>query len=345
MSTYLLNLDILTELIVHLPPRDALVYGSTCHFLRTLSIRHAVSNVQFSSASRLTQFCHFVVTDPSSRAPFIRSLSLLPSISKTSAKFLSSLAAVADLLTLTTNLSSLTLSGADLILMCEPTLFTAITAVPRLTSLSLNSVGNDAQDMLLQLRCAPHLERLHISEEWTISQHDPLDPSHDGIRLPPLPRLQTLILTGVKSKPLHGLLPSLAPSLRTLHLSRVEFTGQAGTGSDLTRCPPNSFNLLRSDALSLARMGFLQPVRAIELDATRIDQLDGDGFAALGEALACASPQRLAVRMQASGGEAFRKLSVPVLSRLRYLEVIAPDAQVLPLALKLLVRVRVHHQP
>ncbi|KAI0794737.1 hypothetical protein C8Q74DRAFT_1250380 [Fomes fomentarius] len=160
------------SIIPYLCTCDVLAYGTTCHFLRPLAVRHAIHDVQFSSAARLAKFCIFMLEDSQARIPHLRNLTVLSGITTEPRTFYASLSPLARLLTRAFNLASLSLPCADLLLTIEPDLFHAITKLTSLTSLALTSFGNDTQAMLLQLHCAPTLQRLLVAEEWTMYQED-----------------------------------------------------------------------------------------------------------------------------------------------------------------------------
>ena len=314
-----LNHDVLAEVVQYLSTRDALVYGATCHFLRPLTIRHAVDDVKFGSAAHLTNFCHFMLADPHARIPHLRSLTILAGIAKQPRTFHGCLGSLAELLSGATNLTSLSLPCVDLLLTIEPALFDAITKLTSLTSLSLSSFGNDTQAMLLQLHCTLNLRRLWVAEEWTIAGEG----TARYMALPPMPNLRTLVLSNVRSPPLRTTLPTIAPSLQNLHLSNVEFNTV-----DLAHVQGTwwtSFDHIRGDLRSLRLLRIPRPVRSLELDVVLDRQRDWDP-APLFDVLAAASPQRLALGMRTSFNHLFWHIYGPVMPRVRYLELLVADS-------------------
>ncbi len=316
----ILNHDVLAEVTPYLCTCDVLAYGATCHFLRPLAVRHAIHDVLFSSAARLAKFCIFMLEDPQARIPHLRNLTVLSGITTQPRTFCASLSPLARLLTRAFNLASLSLPCADLLLTIEPDLFHAITKLTSLTSLALTSFGNDTQAMLLQLHCAPTLQRLLVAEEWTMYQEE-----HDAARtmvLPPMPSLRTLVLNSVRSPPLRTALPALAPSLQSLQLSKVDFDDGDPPAQEGTWWP--SFDHIRGDLRSLRLLRTPRPVRALEIDVV-LDRQSGWDPAPVFDVLLAASPQTLSIGMQASFNHPLWTTYAPAMPRLRYLELVVAD--------------------
>lgn len=312
-----LHFDILAEIIQYLPNDHALVYGSTCSFLRPLAVRHAVADVVFNSIAHLRMFCQFMLDDET-RITSLRKLDMLSGI-PASSRFYTCVGPLTQLLRHATNLEVLTLPAPDLLFDLEDGLRNVVTSLKELTSLSLTSFGSESQKMLLQLRSAPRLQRLVISERWTVHPNE----SRGSIILPPMASLRTLVLDGVRSPPLLYTLPRLAPALRSLQVTNVSFwledLGQA------ERPWWNSLERIRGDLHATWSVRIPHPVNALQVDSTLDPQRDWDP-APMFEMLMAASPKRLSMGMHARFNQPLWRTYAPAMPRLRYMELIVIDS-------------------
>ncbi|KAH9913089.1 uncharacterized protein BXZ73DRAFT_107066 [Epithele typhae] len=340
-SPPVLNTDILAEFLLHLPPYDALIYGSTCYFLRDRAVRQAVSNVRFASAPHLTKFCLFMLADLS-RMPYLRHLTLLRQVAHApTEQFLASIASLAHLLPHATALATLILPDADLWLGLEARLIPALVSLPCLKSLDLHSLGDDTQSALSRLCSAETLQRLVVDSQWVT--HPPEGSVTSSMHLPVMPNLHTLVLTRCQNPPPRNILPTLFPALRVLQLTEVSYPpSQSEVSPRSWWLPPDSppaipseepeqgsLDVLCGDIPSLRSLQISRPVRALELNLTLTPEHPADPEP-LAEVFGAASPRRLALRMTASCELPFWRLYAPEMPRLRYLELVVIDDGAIP---------------
>ncbi|RPD57288.1 hypothetical protein L227DRAFT_235612 [Lentinus tigrinus ALCF2SS1-6] len=305
------------ELIHYLPNDHALVYGATCSFLRPLAVRHAVADVVFNSATHLKMFCQFMLDDET-RLPYLRKLVMLSGI-PASSRFYACVGPLTRMLKGATNLSLLTLPAPDLLFDIEDGLRDIVASLEALTSLSLTSFGAESRKLLLQLRSAPRLQRLVISEQWTVYQNE----SRGSMILPPMTSLHTLILDGVRSPPLLSMLPVVAPAIRSLQVTNVTFWLEDLSQSK--RAWWESLEHIRGDLHAVWSVRIPHPVAMLQVDTTLDPRRDWDP-APLYEMLAAASPKRLSIGMQARFNQPLWRTYAPAMPRLQYMELVVIES-------------------
>ncbi|KAI0326264.1 hypothetical protein GY45DRAFT_1437775 [Cubamyces sp. BRFM 1775] len=320
MAVTKLNDDILTEIIPFLCIRDALALGATCSFLRRPAVRHAVRDVTFDSAAAVTKFSAFMLSKPNERIPHFRRLSVKSGIVNNSLLFLAALSPLAELVFQASKLEHLSLHCAELLLSMEPLFPHAIARHPQLTSLELSTTGENAQGVLLKMRCAPNLRHLALLERTYLPQDVP----SGKIDLPPLPRLETLTLDGTKALPPRATLRMLAPALHELRLNDIKFRDSDPASGAWW---PDSLTHLRGDIPSLVSLRIHRPVRSLHVDVTLENERAWDP-APLYDILQRASPVELTIGMQTSLKQAFWQTYASVLPRLRCLKLVVEDGHV-----------------
>ncbi|KAI0693391.1 hypothetical protein C8T65DRAFT_744748 [Cerioporus squamosus] len=290
-----LNLDILAEIILYLPPDCALVYGATCAFLRPLAIRHAVADVVFTSAKHLRMFIDFMLAD-ATRCPYLRRLVILDVLYISS--FTSSLSDDVDclgqLLNRATNLAVLAIPSSEMLFIFKERFLDTVASLESLISLSLTEFTSDC-GLLHQLVSAPRLQRLVLSKEITVFP----TLTRRSMSLPPMPNLHTLVLKSIYRPPLLSTLPVLAPAIRSLQVADLTFWLE--------------------DLSQAERPCHRAPDRWHARPATRL------GSGPLFEVLAAASPKRLSMAMLASFNQPLWRTYAPAMPRLQFMELIVID--------------------
>ncbi|KAI0640701.1 hypothetical protein C8Q79DRAFT_920935 [Trametes meyenii] len=311
-----LNDDILALLIPFLSTRDSLAYGATCSFLRRLAVRHAVRDVSFGSAEKLTMFCAFMLAQPLVRLPYLRRLTLMPSVvgslPSTLAKSASSVT-VAALVSRAFNLKYLCIHSAESLLSSEPLLARAVELHLRATSLQLSTYGATTQATLLALRCAPTMKTLVLSD----ADHRFLRPPAQNIIFPSLPSLKTLVLDHIEALPPLATLPILTPSLNTLHIRGVTFKDADPPAESWW----DALHTLRGDIPSLVSLCVPRPLRCLQVEAI-LDNERGWDPGPLYEVLRRASPLCLSIGMRADVKQPLWRTYATAVPRLRFIEVI-----------------------
>ncbi|KAI8985646.1 hypothetical protein BD414DRAFT_61518 [Trametes punicea] len=301
-----LNEDILAEVIPYLSARDALAYSATCSFLRHLAIQHAVRDVSFSEVANLIKFSEFMLDESSPRLHLLRRLTINFTILPPT--YAASFIPLARLIAAAPKLEHLALCCVELFVSTEPLLGDAIASHTQLTSLEFSTFGSTTQATLLGLRCAPILRHLVLHDADSL----PLHPDTRSVYLPLLPSLETLSLDGVKALPSRATLPSLAPSLRSLHLRNVKFRDADPSSGTWWK---ESLVHLRGDIPSLVSLRLPCIVTSLEVDAV-LDNEHAWDPAPLFDVLQRASPVSLSITMHACLKQPFWQTYAPAMPRL-----------------------------
>ncbi|EMD35989.1 hypothetical protein CERSUDRAFT_85112 [Gelatoporia subvermispora B] len=135
-----LNHDVLCYIVSYLEQRELLNVMETCHAFHSAALKPLVQRISLwpMGTRALQSFCEFLLADPAGRAVHVREIRLfLNSVSN----LRSVLPTIIRALALCTNAEALTMSVTDQNLQLYPDLFTAVTSLRKLKTVSLTVYG------------------------------------------------------------------------------------------------------------------------------------------------------------------------------------------------------------
>ncbi|KAI0923124.1 hypothetical protein AcV7_005718 [Taiwanofungus camphoratus] len=181
MNLLSLNGDVLEAILSHMSPRDACRLAETCRVAFTVSMPRFLSEVRLTrdiypivgQPERVTQFCRFMLTDISHRAPYLKVLHIWGPIFTTREVIerghdysivklfdRSSALALAEVLRYATCLREIHLINADELLIQIPRFTDVLAALPGLKSITLR--GDYIESLQWLSRSASHPRKLAI---------------------------------------------------------------------------------------------------------------------------------------------------------------------------------------
>ncbi|CCM01798.1 uncharacterized protein FIBRA_03865 [Fibroporia radiculosa] len=248
MALLSLNHDVLCEILDQTDPQSALRLSMVSRKAHHLGVPQALSRVTLSrSQQQVSAFCHFVLSDPQRRLPYLRELviesgafGVTHRIEFQRAADFSATEELATLLEQAHRLRHLSIACFEDLIVKEPRIAAAVCALPGLVDVGLHNCGHLSTALLPRLRSRPRklaftalfnrklpsffhrliaLDRLESLEISYLDLSDGSQPHAEIHEIPHMPSLRSLAVRGSTAR--MSLFVRSMPNLQTLRIADV----------------------------------------------------------------------------------------------------------------------------